>query len=163
MLWEKDGSAHDLGNLGGTVNTAVLTTGNIAWSIDNRGRVVGVSALPGNTTIHAFLWTRETGMQDLGTLPGDANSAGLSINDGGEVVGASLGAAGPIIGPVRAFLWRNGVMTDLNTLIPADSPLYLLTAFAINNAGEIAGFGVTSGGDIHGFLATPIVSSGDVE
>ena len=49
----------------------------------------------------------------------------------------------------------NGVMTDLNTLVPADSPLYLLTAFAVNDSGEIVGFGVTDEGDLHGFLATP--------
>lgn len=46
-------------------------------------------------------------------------------------------------------------MTDLNTLAPANSPLYLLTAFAINESGEIAGFGATEGGELHGFLATP--------
>jgi hypothetical protein len=45
-------------------------------------------------------------------------------------------------------------MTDLNTLIPADAPLYLLTAFGINDEGDIVGFGVTGEGDIHGFLAT---------
>lgn len=41
-----------------------------------------------------------------------------------------------------AFLWKDGVMTDLNALIPSDSPLYLLAAFWINDSGEIAGFGV---------------------
>ncbi len=33
-------------------------------------------------------------------------------------------------------------MTDLNTLVPADSPLYLLFADSVNSSGEIAGFGV---------------------
>jgi hypothetical protein len=46
-------------------------------------------------------------------------------------------------------------MTDVNTLIPANSPLQLLIAFGINDGGEIAGFGVTGSGDIHGYLATP--------
>jgi hypothetical protein len=32
-------------------------------------------------------------------------------------------------------------MTDLNTLTPADSPLYLVVGFGINDAGEIAGLG----------------------
>src|SRR5262249_16331448 len=36
-----------------------------------------------------------------------------------------------------------------------DSPLHLLTAFQINDAGQIAGFGVTSDGDLHAFLASP--------
>ena len=47
------------------------------------------------------------------------------------------------------------MMTDLNTFVQADAPLYLLTAFTINDAGEIAGFGVNSTGDIHAFRATP--------
>ena len=50
-------------------------------------------------------------------------------------------------------------MMDLNDLVPADAPLYLLTAFGINDEGAVVGFGVTDAGDIHGFLATP---SGDV-
>ena len=156
VLWDKDGSAHDLGNLGGTGNPDLLAIGNIANAINNRGQVAGVSAMSGNTTTHAFLWTRERGkMLDLGTLSGDVNSAALGINDRGDVVGASLGAAGPIHGNPRAFLWRNGMMTDLNDLIPANSPLHLLTAFGINDAGEIVGFGVTNTGDLHAFLATP--------
>jgi hypothetical protein len=46
-------------------------------------------------------------------------------------------------------------MTDLNTLIPSNSPLYLLFADDINSRGEITGFGVNSAGDIHAFLAKP--------
>jgi hypothetical protein len=61
---------------------------------------------------------------------------------------------------LAAPLWQNGVMTDLNTLIPADSPLYLIEATGtINDQGEIAGIAlVTSGeesGEVHAFLATP--------
>jgi probable HAF family extracellular repeat protein len=150
VLWEKDGSVTDLGNLGGTGNIA-LETGNIALSLNNQGQVVGGSALPGNTTVHAFLWTRHTGMRDLGALPRDVVCAGVGINNRGEVVGPSIDASGN----PRAFLWQNGVMTDLNTLIPAGSPLFLLFASGINDVGEIVGFGVTGTGDVHGFLATP--------
>ena len=82
-----------------------------------------------------------------------------AINNRGEVVGASVSAPGPATGNPRAFVWRNGVMTDLNSLVPADSPLHLLTAFAINDLGEIVGFGATEGGDLHGFLATPCGTS----
>jgi probable HAF family extracellular repeat protein len=152
VLWEKDGSVHDLGSLGGTVNTALIAVGNRAIYINNRGEVVGGSTLPGNTTAHAFLWTRQTGMRDLGTLPGDFNSGALAINDKGDVVGVSNDTSGG----ARAFLWQNGVMTDLNTLIPPNSPLYLLLAAGIDSRGEIAGFGLTSAFEVHAFLATPI-------
>ena len=150
VLWE-NGSVTDLGNLGGTANPAISGVGNVAFSINNRSQVVGTSALAGNKTHHAFLWTWETGMRDLGTLPGDSVSAGLAINNRGEVVGASVDSNGN----PRPWLWKNGVMTDVNTLIPANSPLQLLIAFGINDGGEIAGFGVTGSGDIHGYLATP--------
>ena len=47
-------------------------------------------------------------------------------------------------------------MSDLNDLIPANSPLYLLYALGINDAGEIVGFALeTSTGDVHAYLATP--------
>ena len=102
-------------------NPDLLAIGNIANVVNNRGQVAGVSAMSGNTATHAFLWTRERGkMLDLGTLPGDVNSAALGINDRGEMVGASFGAAGPINGNPRAFLWKDGGMTDLNDLIPAE-------------------------------------------
>jgi probable HAF family extracellular repeat protein len=156
VLWEKDGSATDLGNLGGA---AV----NMGLAVNNQGQVVGTSSLTAQSTVflgsHAFLWTKATGMQDLGTLPGDVASAGLGINDSGEVVGVSDDKDGN----PRAFLWQKGVMTDLNTLVPANSPLYLLFAEVINASGEIAGFGAvksTCMGDpnlceTHAFLATP--------
>lgn len=170
VFWEKDGSVHDLGNLGGTSNPAVLAVGNAAISINNLGQVSGGSALPEIKStacpgapsnplcfpIHPFLWTRETGMRDLGVLPGDFVGSGLGINNKGEVVGPSISAPGAATGSPRAFLWRDGVMHDLNALIPPDSPLYLLLADGINDVGEIAGFGVqTSTGDVHAFLATP--------
>jgi probable HAF family extracellular repeat protein len=90
-------------------------------------------------------------MQDLGTLSGDVASVSISINDAGSVVGASLDAS---FNP-RAFLWEKGVMTDLNTLIAGDSPLYLLTGCSINSRGEITGLGLTSTGEIHTYLASP--------
>jgi probable HAF family extracellular repeat protein len=153
VLWDKDGSVHDLGNLGGTANTALLGVGNIALAINNREQVTGVSALPGNVNTHAFLWTKEKGMQDLSTLPGDALSAGLGMNNLGDIVGASIDGD-LATGNPRAVLWHNGVIADLNALVP-NSPMYLLTAFAINDVGQIVGFGVNNAGEVHGFLATP--------
>jgi probable HAF family extracellular repeat protein len=147
LLWE-NGKAINLGNLGGQTGQA---GGNIAYGVNNQGQVVGNSDLPGDTTFHAFLWTKNTGMQDLGTLSGDVASVSISINDAGSVVGASLDAD---FNP-RAFLWEDGVMTDLNSLVAGDSPLYLLTGCSINSRGQITGLGMTSTGEIHAYLASP--------
>jgi probable HAF family extracellular repeat protein len=98
------------------------------------------------------LWTRETGMQDLGTVPGDANSLAIGINDAGQVVGASLDAT---LTNFRAFLRQGQDLIDLNTLVPAGSPLYLGTACFINAAGEIVGIAIDKSGNFHAYLAVP--------
>jgi probable HAF family extracellular repeat protein len=149
VIWDKHGTVLDLGNLGSAVINAGL-------GINNLGQVVGASSLENDSTpfyeTDGFLWTKGQGMVDLFTLPGDVASAGMGINDGGEVVGTSVDASGN----PRAVYWQNGVMTDLNTQVPPNSPVYLLFAQTINNSGEIVGWGVHKAtGEIHAFKATP--------
>ena len=147
MLWE-NGMAINLGNLGGSGQNG----GHHACAINNRGHVVGHSDLTGDTTFHTFLWTPETGMKDIGTLPGDFASSAISINDSGTVVGGSFDS---MFNP-RAFVWEAGSMTDLNDLLSSNpQKLYLLLAYSINARGEIVGLSVTGDGNPHGFLATP--------
>jgi len=155
VLWDPDGSVHILPNLGGSApDTTILGPGNVAFAINNHGIIAGLSALHNNTTFHPVLW-QDGIIADLGVLPGDLVGAALDLNNRGEVVGASISAPGPATGNPRAFVWKDGVMTDLNTLVPAGSPLHLLTAFALSDSGDIVGFGATDDGDIHGFLARP--------
>jgi probable HAF family extracellular repeat protein len=160
VLWE-DGNVISIGSLGGTVNTDAFGVGTIALSINNRGETVGAAALPGNATSHAFLWSKKLRhMLDLGTVPGDVYSAALGINNEGDVIGASFDADGN----PRAYVRKAGAsstMMDLNELVPAASPLYLLVSYSINDLGEIAGFGVDGNGDLHGFLVTPCDTDGD--
>ncbi len=156
VLWDADGTVHDLGNLGGTVDPTVLAAGNQASAINNRGDVTGTSSLSDNATHHPFLWTKKTGMQDLGVLPGDNIGAGLGINNQGDVVGASVNGADPLTGVSHAALWRNGKVFNLNAqALPGGPQLDLITACAINDAGEIVGIAVTSDGSLHGYMATP--------
>jgi probable HAF family extracellular repeat protein len=148
VLWE-NGSVTDLGNLGGKL-------ANVAAAINSRGEVVGASNLPGDTIAHSFLWTKDTGMQDLGALGADVGGFPTAINNNSQMVGGSC----DITGNCRAFLWQNKVMTDLNALIPADSPWYLLFAYGINDAGEIVGQALQkSTGQVHAFLAIPLPSA----
>jgi probable HAF family extracellular repeat protein len=169
VLWDADGSVHDLGNLGGTANPDLLGDGNIAFAINDEEQVTGTSALPGSpsTAFHAFLWTQASGMRDLGTVCNqdgtcDVISAGLGINDLGVVVGSSLN--GPPFAPdtaSRAIVWKNGVMTDLNAVVPANTPLYLLNAFGVNNAGQIVGIAFDPNtNEVHAFVANPIAGGG---
>lgn len=145
VLWERDGAAVDLGSLGGTYN--------VATSVNNRGEVVGGAVSSKDGTVHAFLWTRETGMQDLGRFPGAVVTVAPccnTINDRGEMAGFAVDANGNS----RALVWLDKKMYDLNTLIPKDSPWHLQGGESINNAGEIAGYGLIQG-ETHAFLAVP--------
>ncbi len=152
LLWQPSGAVTDLGNLGGTG----AFNGIQAFSVNNLGQVVGYSDLAGDTAFHGFLWTVKTGMQDLGTLPGDSFSVAITVNDSGQVVGDSLDSKFNS----RAYLWQNGVMTELNTLVPPSTPLFLLDACSINALGEITGFAADKKtGDVHGYVAVPNTSA----
>ncbi len=112
--------------MGGTTRAPSTTVAR--WS--------GHSDLTGDTTFHTFLWTWETGMKDIGTLPGDFASTAISINDPGVIVGVSLDSN---FNP-RAFVWESGSMTDLNAMLTSNpQKLYLLLANSINAGGEIVG------------------------
>lgn len=149
VLWA-NGVPMNIGNLGGA-------GWNTPMAINERGEIVGFSDLTGDNNgqtpnFHAFLWTSQKGIQDLGTLPGDVLSEALGINDEGQVVGVSIDANNN----ERAFIWQNGVMTDLNTLVGSGTSLYLLAAGDINDRGEITGQGyIQSTGDTPAFLAVP--------
>ena len=151
-------TTHCFGRETARTGTATWATAGLRrplWGIspvgtNNRGQVVGHSLLPDNATFHAFLWTRETGMQDLGTLPGDVYSLAIHHNDRGEVVGASLDANFNL----HAVLWENGTPVDLNTVVVSNAAkLTPDLAWPINSSGKIAGLAVTSTGEAHGFLA----------
>jgi len=164
VLWEADGTVRDLGSFGGTTNPGILAVGNAALAINNRGQVIGTSALPGSLVNQPFIWTSEDGIRHIPLLPGDVVGAGISLNNQGQVVGASISAGGPATGNPRAYLWEDGVSYDLNDLATSSSSIYMLTALGINDVGEIVGFGVvTSGpdaGEVHPFLATPCGGAG---
>jgi probable HAF family extracellular repeat protein len=147
LLWQ-NGKATNLGTLGGTLFSQ-------ASGINERGQVVGGSDVSGDTSpyaslgnpyIHPFFW-QDGVMKDLGTLPGDSAGYAFNLNNKGQAVGFGS----------RAIIWRDGVAIDLNSLVPGPpfSPLYLLTAVAINDHGEVVGQGLASNGELHAFRAVP--------
>ena len=147
----------DLGGLGGAFRTA--------YGINNAGQVVGASEF---TTVgslfnhdNAFLVSPPSSMQDVGTLGGSYSSA-YGINNASQIVGSSTTAGDTAS---HAFLYQNGAIYDLNTLIPAGTGWVLESAFAINDFGQIAGTG-TLNGVFSAFRLDPVAtedvpSSGD--
>ena len=163
VFWEKDGTPINLGSIGGGGF-------NIPGTINDRGEVAGAS-LAKDGTVHPFLWTKETGIQDLGAFAG-AIVTGIpcchTLNNSGEAVGLTADSHFNL----RAWVWRDQTKTDLNLLIPKDSPLYLQAGWSINDWGQIAGQAIVKSscpvqnppawqanqsacGEIHAYLATP--------
>ena len=149
VLWE-NGTALQLPNLG--------RTGGDAYAVNDHGQIVGYVASPDGTTIFAVVW-QNGGVTTIPTLPGDGAAFATGINDRGQVVGSTFNSAGWSHG----FIWQNGVATDLNTLIPEDSNLFIIAASNINERGQISGMAtVLTGpdkGKIHAILATPVNES----
>ena len=60
----------------------------------------------------------------------------------------------------HGFIWQHDVTTDLNTLIPADSNLFIIAASNINERGQISGMATVQAGphkgEIHAYLLTPV-------
>jgi len=141
VLWI-NGKVRDLGTLpGGTVSvgSAINDAGQVAGGSDN-----------GSTDTHAILWSKATGMQDLGTL---LASGGYSLAEGlnrfGEVVGQSTVGSG---GQTHAFVWAQAHgMKDLGTLSGGLNSI----AYHVNDAGQIVGLSDSGTSYSHAVLWTP--------
>lgn len=145
FLWQAGKGMTDLGALPGALFSQ-------AMAINKNGVAVGNSDFvnpDGTLSRHPVVFQNGT-VIDLtpdDTTGVDGFAAG--INSSGQIVGSSLD---------HAFIWVNGVGTDLNTLIPANSGVTLGTANAINDKGQIAAQGTTSTtprGGSQIFLLTP--------
>lgn len=148
VLWKK-GRPIEIQNLGG-----------IAWNtpmaINRRGHVVGFanrSAADGTAfRPRAFLSTKPGKIEDLGALGTDPFSQALGINDAGQIVGVSYSEG---FATCRAFLYEDGIMTDLQELAPEYSG-ELCAANDINDRGQITGQAIQAGTwNSVAFVATP--------
>ena len=120
-----------------------------AAGANNLGQVVGwaetathdPSCVPPQVLDYkAVVWGPRRGeVHELPTFPGDAVAGAAAINDRGDVVGLSGTCEVPDGNDfglaVHALLWRNGSVFNL----PGLGGVMNNIAFAINNAGQIAG------------------------
>ena len=160
FLWE-DGRMTDLGVLPGANDDE-----SGAAAINNRGQIVGSS---GHTdpqtyeiTSRSFLY--QNGAMTALPVPSWESYAG-DINDSGVVVGTMRAGGG--FSNWHAYIYADGVVRNLNSLIPAGSGLHLIYAMSINEAGQIVGVAYDSRASYHAYLltpvapGTPVVSIGD--
>ncbi len=156
FYWTAAGGMMNLGTLGGPESSAT--------AINASGLIVGWSINASNAT-HAFMWTA-TGsancvlngapgcMTDLGSFAGGTVYQAAAVNSSGQVVGYATVDEGP-----GAFLYSNGVMQNLNSLLtgPLASSVTLEDATGINDGGEIVANGYDSKtGNYQAYLLTPV-------
>ena len=141
----------------GDVTNVFGGTSSVAYAVNDDGCVAGFSdtSVTSPSPHHAFSGCPDGeasyALIDLGTLSGPtSNAQGININK--VVVGLS---DTPSV-TSHAFIWdeTNGIQ-DLNDLLPAGSGWELTFAYAINDRGQITGYG-NVGGEVHAFLLTPI-------
>lgn len=156
IIWELDGTWTELGHLDGT-------TGSYARAINEDGHAVGESGngggTSGPTTGRAFLWTEESGMKDLGVLSGGTWAGASDINNNGQVVGWSYFKEFSWSQYTEsAFIWTEETgMLDLNDLTDDSADGWSLWyAHAINDVGQIVGYGQNPSGQRRAFLLTPV-------
>jgi probable HAF family extracellular repeat protein len=157
----------DLGTLGGTYSNA--------FGINNAGEVAGAAATAAQTdgfAATAYLWTRQSGMLNLGTLGPPAFPLCPTCNSGAAAVGASgevaMGSEIATLDPngedfgqwqpfspthriTRGAIWRNGVKTVLPNLPGGNNN----NPFWMNNRGEVSGVAETGVSDPSCATLTP--------
>lgn len=145
FLWNGS-TMKDLGTLSGGITS-------MANAINSSGVVVGQS--DGHNTggdWHAVRWDTSGKIKDLGLLKGGTYSVAFGVNDSEVVVGYGNIANNA----AHAMIWTSSKgMRDLNSLIPANSGWTLINANAINNVGQITGYGSRNGHN-HAFVLTPV-------
>ncbi|HWI69594.1 MAG TPA: hypothetical protein VNS88_14665 [Nitrospiraceae bacterium] len=145
FLWNGS-KMRDLGALWGGVTS-------MANGINSLGVIVGQSdGIRTGGNWHAVKWDTSRNIRDLGVLNGGTYSVAFGVNDSNVVVGyGNISNNAP-----HAMIWTpSHGMRDLNSLIPANSGWTLINANAINNVGQITGYGSKYGHN-HGFVLTPV-------
>lgn len=148
-VWQ-NGVMTDLGVLPGLDDSG-------ASAINSSGVIVGSSSHtdPDTYEVTSGSFLYQNGTMSALPVPSRESYAG-DINDSGVVVGTMRAPGGP--SNYHAYVYKDGFVTNLNSLIPSGSDLHLAYARAVNNAGQIVGTAFDSRGFYHAFLLTPVAS-----
>lgn len=114
---------------------------NIRMQINDNGQVTGGFFPDSGDTTRAFFYSNGN-VTDLGTF-GGTSSAGIDINNSGQIAGTYTTAGGA----TRSFLYSGGGMTDIGTLGGDTSVVR-----AMNDMGQMVGYSTTADGVGHPFL-----------
>jgi probable HAF family extracellular repeat protein len=126
------------------------SVGMIAFDINNNGYVVGIR-LGESPYRQAFIW--QIGTSNDFQMIMEERSTAVALNDNGWVVGSFEIEPGTSVN--HAFLYRDGQVADLNSVIDPTSGWVLSSASSISNSGFIVGRGIKDGED-RAFILTPI-------
>jgi probable HAF family extracellular repeat protein len=147
VVWQ-NGVITDLGLLPGDEDGG-------AAAINSAGDIVGSSGRTDPETYEsfykAFLY-RDGAMTAL-PVPSWEAYAG-DINDAGTIVVGSMRAGGGFSN-FHGWIYVDGAVSNLNHLIPQGSGLHIYSAYAVNNAGEIAATAIDAQGHYHAVLLRP--------
>jgi probable HAF family extracellular repeat protein len=146
-LWQ-NGVMTDLGVLPGLDDSG-------AAAINSSGVVVGSSSHtdPDTYEVTSAAFIYQDGQMSALPVPSPESYAG-DINDSGVVVGSMRAPGG--FSNYHAWVYKDGGVTNLNSLIPSGSDLHLAIARAVDNAGQIVGTAFDARGSYHAFLLTPV-------
>jgi probable HAF family extracellular repeat protein len=148
-LWAGGGAPVALGSLADGTRFSEAFALNDARQVVGRSFTGAVTA-SGTSIFEAFLWQGGT-MTGLGSL-GFTFSQANGINASGWIVGSATDVSGA---PAAALLWQDGASVDLNTLVDDAAGWTLRSAQAINDRGQIVGYG-TVDGQTRAFVLTPV-------
>jgi probable HAF family extracellular repeat protein len=153
VLWQ-DGAITDLGLLPGGDDDST------AVAINSSAQIVGSSGRTDPDTYESFYRPFLYSAGVMTAIPVPSWEAYASdINDSGVVVGTMRAGGG--LSKFHAWIYADGVVTNLNTLIP-QAGIHLVNAKAIDNDGRIAGIAVDAQARYHAFLLTPGVEDNPV-
>ena len=154
-IW-RDGIVTDLGVIPGGFTAAASGINSSGTEVVGSGQVPAKGFPFGQA--RGFLW-REGKMIVIPPLPPFLYSSAADISDDGLVLVNMWGGAGN-----TALVWLDGVMTDLNDLIPPDLDVSIRSAWAINSSGQIAAQGAHAEFGTVGVLLTPVKEAlGDLD